>query len=524
MIKAALILDNDSLTRWQRDALAAAAPQLDIRLVLSCRNTMTKKHLAKNFLYYVLNYLSLKNRLTGRSKYDADTPVVAFDSIYEGMWQRIPEGVTQQLLESGIKVVIKFGMSLLRIDESLSKLDILSFHHGDPTRFRGRPAGFYEVLQGEGSVGTIVQSISNKLDAGKVWAICHSKVHHHSYKKTALNFYENSRHLLLKALINYANDSPVELVPNGKVHKLPSNAVVLRFLALLAYRKLSRVLYGAFYEKKWNVATFDRVGIADFALIKAADARPAPIAPGYKFYADPFFSADGSLIRLEALNASNGLGEIVEVDRATLAVKKVLLKGAHYSYPFSFVEDGTEYLLPEVASHSSPRLFQQTADGLQETELKGLEDLRVLDGTVFRHDGIYYLFGGMDGSAADCLHIFYARSLADEFKHHPLNPVVIDPARARMAGRIMLEGGRILRFGQDNSYGYGDGVSVSEVTRLSPEHYEEKVIHAIRFKDASGPHTVDAAGAQLLVDYYVDEFSILAGYRRLVPLLLRRSY
>lgn len=522
MIKAALILDNGSLTRWQRDVLASAADQLDIRVVLSCRNTVTKKHLAKNFLYYLLNLVSLKNQLTARSAYDTSATVIPFDSIYEGAWQRIPVEVTRQLIDSGVQVVIKFGMSLLRIDEPLSKLDILSYHHGDPTCFRGRPAGFYEVLQGQENVGTIVQGLSNKLDAGKVWAICHSKVHHHSYKKTALSFYGNSRHLLRKALIHYANGTPVDLVPDGKVYKLPSNAVVLRFLALIAYRKLARVLYGAFYEKKWNVARFERSGTADFARMNVADGKPAPIAPGYSFYADPFFSADGSLIRLEALNSSNGLGEIIEVDRASLALKSILFKGAHYSYPFSFTEDGTEYLLPEVAAHSSPRLFRRTQQGLAETALKGLEHLRLLDSTLFRHEGVHYLFCGLEGSAADCLHLYHARSLDDEFKPHPLNPVVIHPGRARMAGRVIVEGGRIIRFGQDNSFGYGDGVSVCEVTRLSPEHYEEKVVHAIRFKDASGPHTVDVSGAESVLDYYVDRFSLLAGYRRIVPLLLRR--
>ena len=33
-------------------------------------------------------------------------------------------------------------MNLLRIDENLKLPPILSFHHGDPSKYRGRPAGF----------------------------------------------------------------------------------------------------------------------------------------------------------------------------------------------------------------------------------------------------------------------------------------------------------------------------------------------------------------------------------------------
>lgn len=522
MLKAALILDDLSLTRWQQQALEAAAGQLDIRVVLSCRNTRNKKNYLRHFFYYALNLASLRNRLTARAAFDAPAPVHEFDSIYEGSWQRIPPEIVQQLRAHDIEVVIKFGMSLLRIDDTLAALPIFSFHHGDPTEFRGRPAGFYELLTRRERVGTIVQTISNKLDAGKVWAIGHSKVHHHSYRKTALGFYGNSKHLLAKALVNHRRGQPVDIEPNGPIHRLPGNAVVLKFACILFLRKLARLLYGSFYEKRWNIVTFDGLDVAGTASLRMRDGRVPEIAPGYNFYADPFFSADGRSIRLEALNASNGLGEIVELDQASLALKKVLLKGAHYSYPFSFSEAATEYLLPEVASHSAPCFLRATDDWTARRPLKGLEGIRLLDSTILRHGGFHFVFGGLEGSAEDCLNLYFARSLDDKFEPHPLNPVVIDPGRARMAGRLLVRDGKVLRFGQDNGYGYGDGVSVCEVVELSPERYEERVVRAIRFEDASGPHTVDVTGDRVVLDYYVDRFSLLAGYRRLVPLLLRR--
>ena len=74
----------------------------------------------------------------------------------------------KKLKSQNVNLIIKFGMNLLKIDKHTSGLSILSFHHGNPSKYRGRPAGFYEILNDEKNVGTIVQNVTNKLDAGKI--------------------------------------------------------------------------------------------------------------------------------------------------------------------------------------------------------------------------------------------------------------------------------------------------------------------------------------------------------------------
>ncbi|NCT82266.1 MAG: hypothetical protein GXC94_03930 [Comamonadaceae bacterium] len=524
MLRAALILDGAEITQWQKDALDAARDLLDIKIVLSCTNSRTKKNLTKNFLYYLLNIVSLKNRLTRKVRLDRqEVPVVEFDSIYEGSWQRIPSSVSKEIADSNIDVIIKFGMSLLRIDEALSRIKILSFHHGDPSCFRGRPAGFYELLFRADSVGVIVQELSNKLDAGKVWAICHSKIQHHSYKKTAINFYANSRFLLRKALINLANNRPVDIEPNGKNYRLPGNLLVLKFFAILFARKLRRIIYGAFYEKGWNVGTAGKIEIKDRLSFDPVDIKSAKIPASYSFYADPFFGVDGSKIRVEALNLRSGLGEIVELDAENLTLLNILLKGNHYSYPFSFFSGNEEFLIPEVASHSSPYMLAKPFQDERKILLRGLEKYRIVDSTMLENEGRIYLFCGMNSSASDCLYLFSAEGVDKEFKPHPLNPIVMDPSRARMGGRIIRRHGRLYRFGQNNSFGYGDGISICEITKLSGDDYEEKIVGSLRFNDACGPHTVDVFEDKSVLDFYVDKFSLFAWYRRIVPYVLRRA-
>jgi hypothetical protein len=527
VLSAAILIDGHCITKWQLAALDAARELLDIRLVLSCQNTRIKKAYGKHFLYYALNFWSLKNDWSKPVELTAGcAKKIEFDSVYQGNWQKIPDAVAEELVHAGVDVVIKFGMSLLRVEGAISDCKILSFHHGDPSQYRGRPAGFYELLHNRSSVGTIVQELSNKLDAGKVWAIAHSRAHHHSYQKTAANFYANSRFLLKKALINLASHSPADVQPTGKNYTLPSNAVVMQFVAHLLFRKLKRALYGAFFEKRWNIATHPATDVLAGATLQLKDAKQAVVAAGYNFYADPFFSLDGTRILLEALDSGNGLGDIIELNAQTLEKTGLLLKGQHYSYPYPFQlvhEEGQdECLLPEVADHSAPYFFKRASGESSKQVLKGLEHYRVVDGSLLENEGIFYLFCGMNASSADCLYLFCADGVDKEFKPHPLNPIVIDPSRARMGGRIVRAHGKLYRFGQNNCFGYGDGITVCEITKLSTSEYEEVSTGSLRFADARGPHTVDTTERSMVFDFYADQFSLLAGYRRLVPILLRR--
>lgn len=522
MFKVALIIDGNSVMKWQMDALREIEDLINVRLILSCTNTKNKRNIFKNFLYYVLNYLSLQNKLTRHVSvtYD-DANLISFESIYEKNWQKIPDDVGRLLSDSQIDLVIKFGMSLLRIEDHLTKCKILSFHHGDPAHYRGRPAGFYELLHGNSSVGTIVQELSNKLDAGKVWAICHSKIHLESYKKTSLNFYANSKFLLKKALLNITNNEPLDLSTNGKNYRLPSNFLVLKFFTILLSRKIKRLFYGLFFEKKWNVATDRYFSISKKSILKIRNAKKAYIDRKYNFYADPFFSVDGNKIRLEALNSKNGLGEIIETDSKNLEKIDIILKGNHFSYPFSFSYNNEENLIPEVAAHSSPYIINSPISDNNKVFIKGMEKFRIVDGTIFHYNNVIYLFCGMDSSASDCLYLFYSDGLYEDFSPHPLNPIVIDPQRARMGGRVIVRDEKIYRFGQNNAYGYGDGITICEISKLSKSEYEEKIVGSLHFDDAKGPHTVDIFLESAVFDFYIDKFSLFAWYRRIVPLIIK---
>lgn len=514
-LKVVLLVGNRALSKWQEDALIGITDLVEVVLVLNCTNTSTRKHIVANAAYYALNMVSIKSPLTRKRSVDfGDRRIIDFESRYDGAWQWIPDDVVAALAGTGAKVVIKFGMSLLRMD-NLTGVDVLSFHHGDPRHYRGRPAGFYELLDGAESVGFIVQKLSNVLDGGQVLALGRAKIYDYSYRQTLQGLYRSSPALLRHAIQNYLAGMHLPIEPKGKNYRLPGNGVVLGFCMRLFARKIKRLVYGGFWEKRWNIVVKDDFDFRTNSAISVSSGRTASIPAKYNFYADPFLSADGSTIRAEALVATTGRGEIVEIDAETMAIGRTLLAGPHFSYPYTFVDDGQEFVLPEVAGHEAPYLLQVSGTP-RKVPLLGLEHLRLVDPSMVKFNGHYYLFSGDPQSAAGMLQLYVADTASGPYRPHRMNPVVIDPCGARMGGKLLVRDGKLYRFGQDNSGAYGNGIFVMEVCNISPDVYEEREIGQLRFSDASGPHTVDVLNGRAVLDFYVDKFSLLAGYRRFI--------
>ena len=90
-----------------------------------------------------------------------------------------------------------------------------------------------------------------------------------------------------------------------------------------------------------------------------------------------------------------------------------------------------------------------------------------------------------------------------------------------MGGAILDLDGRLIRFGQDFSGGYGDGLIAFEIDELTPDSYTERKIGTLRFGDRHGPHTLNFREGEMLFDWYQERVSLLAGVRRIAARLKR---
>jgi hypothetical protein len=520
-----IIVDSSKVTRWHHAALADASRRgLRISTVMWCENTRTPKRPVKHAAYYGLRLGPMRSRWTASVPWsdlvEPDTTIIRFDSEWDGAWQRVPSSILAQLAERNIGVTIKLGMYLLRDPQAIpSRLGVLSFHHGDPSKYRGRPAGFYEMLDGADSVGAMVQRLNNKLDGGEVLAFGSYKLTPHSYRQVSSALCEHSAHLLSKAIRNAQRGVVVPLSATGKNYRLPSNATVGRFVVRVASAKAKRLWYGITREKRWEIAKTGPVTLGSMPGVHhLAVTHRYPVPAGYSFVADPSV-LDEQTVLCEGMNVASGLGQVlILTDKSSSVLDTSSFGVGHFSYPF-IVHDGDDaFLLPEMETVGPQRIAR--LDGgprvSETTALRGLESVRLIDPTVIKRDGTWWLFAGTASrTSAEHLYLWFADGLSGPYTPHPDNPIVIDPSCARNAGPIVESKDGLFRLGQDNRGSYGDGVVVRKITALSRTEYRDEPWGELRMNDGRGPHTVVVRDGYAIVDWYAEAFNPMAWLVRL---------
>ncbi|WP_444984191.1 glucosamine inositolphosphorylceramide transferase family protein [Halomonas mongoliensis] len=519
-LKVAILARRAELSQWQVESLNIASRYLDVALYLVAPDKASQTPEFQHMAYRLLTAFSLNNRLTRRATFAMPMEALQELSLESGKdGLRLPFLVVDALIARGITAIINFGPSI----EPPAGLDVIAYASPGSSYYGGGAAGFEEMRAGAQCAEIRVEKHSANTPVAAVLAHCYSRVYHHSYMRTASDYQHNAMLLLKPAMERLVVGDCLTTVESCPRTEIPGNLAVMAFVFRMGHRYLRRLLYGALVEKRWNVIIAEFSGFVGLDNLSITRGRVPVLGKSHSFYADPFFSHDGQKIRLEALNKYNGVGEILELDVDSLEPSEAYLTGWHYSYPFSFCENGREYLLPEVSSHSEPYVIAAPfTEGAEVIPLEGFDGRRVLDGTLFIHDGYHYIFGGLDGSAESCLYLYYSQALTGPYRAHPKNPIVIDPRLARMGGRIQVVDGQIYRFGQNNSRGYGDGLTVCEIVSLSPDDYRERIVGSVGFVDACGPHTVDISNGRMVMDFYTDTFSLFAGYRRLSARILRQ--
>jgi hypothetical protein len=517
-VKVGVFVDHDGLAAWQADALRRLGPDVAF-VIYDCLNSRPERRRLRFALYYLLNLFTVRNPLTRRADVPADLHMLAcrpFESEWEGVWQRLPGALLKQIRGDAPDVLVKFGMGLLRVPDATElPVPILSYHHGNPERFRGRPAGFYEMLSGERVMGQVVQRLSNALDSGEVAATAETRVVPHSYRSTLMQAYAVSPLLLAPAIRTVLAEAAAKPAHPGRNYRLPGNLTVLRLVAAMAKRALARLGYGLFKEKIWRVATVAAEANIGSVMAAMEDRRcwsEVPTPRGYRFLADPFFHPDGGLL-VEGLATRSARGRLLWIDGGRARV--VSGRGGHFSYPCCLEVAGSCFVIPEVSDWAPALAYPIAGERLGEPfELALPGRPRLLDPTGFVHGGVVYLFGNVAAEGGGVLRLWSGDRLDGEFVEHPASPIRISPDGGRMGGAIVELDNRLMRIGQDFRGGYGDGLSFFHIQRIDRDTYVEERAGGFRLKGVHGPHTLNLAPGRAVFDYYAERVSPLAGWRR----------
>jgi hypothetical protein len=526
-VSVAVIVDHESISDWQLQSIIESSDLIDIKLILSCKNSPPRQVKFDNLGYYGFAYIYAQCAERALVPLpDNWVEPMQFDSNIDGMWQSVPDEVLDMVNTQGVDVIIKFGMGLLRVPSGLDDIPILSFHHGDPAYYRGRPAVFYEMLNNENYVGIIVQRLSNVLDSGAVLAFAEAQVVPYSFKKTITNVYTASKYLLKRAILSHVSNTTIKITPTKKLYKLPSNKCVIKLGLKLGIRFVNKILHASFYDRCWKVA-ISRQAIDLFADNKLSLGKSHILAESneYSFQADPFFCPRGEFLRFEGMSKKTGLGELAQVPISLDADSHLVMRGPHLSYPISYTEDNLEFLIPEMSALSRQEKFTIENGVVVASEiLNEFDGMAIKDPTILNHNGNSYCFFSEGKTANFVLHLWVDEDKMGGFKPHPASPICISPGNARMGGNIVFTDGNLFRFGQCCRTVYGESLAIMKIEILSPTQYSESKIGSVVTDLGLGPHTLNfnLSSGQIAFDFFTFKFNIFAWIARVSGII--RSY
>jgi methionyl-tRNA formyltransferase len=169
------------------------------------------------------------------------TPVPA-----EGLGNEITEETVNEIKDQDI--AIRFGFGILKGDVlTAPKYGILSYHGGNLTKYRGRPAGFWEFMEGESKVGITVQRLSETLDGGEIIAFDTVDIQNvTSWPEIQHQIFSQMPDMLSVAVNNledprFETHKPTEL---GEIYTNPKSQQMVKYIWKVLYLRYKYLIAG----------------------------------------------------------------------------------------------------------------------------------------------------------------------------------------------------------------------------------------------------------------------------------------
>ena len=447
---------------------------------------------------------------------------IQIEPIRKRWTDRFREEDEQLIRDAQLDVIIRFGFRIIRGPIlNTARCGVWSYHHDDNLEYRGGPHSFWEIYEKKAVSGSILQILTDALDGGRVIYRSQSSTHMYSQAKNRNPILWKTAEFVMRRLrdLDARGMDFIESLPTYKenipytrgIYRKPDTPQMLYFLSGQFYRRIQAKLRSKLRGNR--VKWFFALRVRSEARFDSTSGYKVIAPPADRCYADPFLIEYNRSVYLFFENY------IFEKKRAHISCIEVRPDGAvtepvdvlsppyHLSYPFVFESNGDMYMIPESIANRSVELYKASEFPHKWVFVATLlEDILAADATIHFHNEKFWMFTSISNglySNSDELSIFYADSLLGPWTPHPMNPLVSDVRRARPAGRLFYEDGKLIRPSQDCSQCYGYALNFSEVTILTEKEYEEKFIANVLpdwTKGNLGTHHYTRAGKFEVID------------------------
>lgn len=262
----AVLLDSKFLQKWEYKALAHLLENPKINANLSKviineeSSTDSKLESVKGFsqdlsLWKILVALRVakswakeppwyRQKIPLDNAFDTSALAVQFSNPQpaEDFGNLLPAKTVSALSE--VDVAIRFGFGILKGDALTAPTHgVLSYHHGDLTKYRGPPSGFYEFIHHQSMAGVTVQRLSENIDAGAIAASAQVDISDaNSLEEVHSKLFTASEPLLSESVQQIESDEPLKKPEKlGTLYTTPAAGETLYYLwlrlrSLLSYR------------------------------------------------------------------------------------------------------------------------------------------------------------------------------------------------------------------------------------------------------------------------------------------------
>ena len=436
----------------------------------------------------------------------------------------LPPEALAAIRDHRLDVLLRFGFRILKGGVlGVARHGVWSYHHGDNRRYRGGPAGFWEVMHGEPSTGCVLQQLSEELDNGRILGRLATRTVAASTRRNQDQLFWRLSDMMVAKLAELAERGQVDGEPppagaaalfDRRLYTVPDNREMAVLSLELGARGVVHLADRLRYTLEWRIGyRLDEEGpwtsFHRYRLLPnpdgvfRADRLPTRRDGRYYLFFEEFVYAD-----------RRGHIAVVEVDRKGVLgpAQVALARPYHLSYPSLFEWQGETYMVVEASRNRAVEAYrcQRFPDQWEFAQVL-VADVDVGDPTLYEQDGTWYLFlAGRLRSQEDYddLHLLTAASPLGPWRPHPRNPVKSDVHGSRPAGALFEMDGKLYRPAQDGAPSYGHGIIVNEVLSLGgPEgRFEERVAARIRPEwrpDLVGTHTLQRGPGITAIDALV---------------------